>query len=228
MTDDPQVRIPRSQHGLFSSLARLDDDVFAQVIDSLERLPDVLNRADLLARLEPLWPFEDPTPPQLLDGLLGLSAAVQIQRWSVALTAGAAARQIEIADDEASPDFYALLANRLETILGGRNLRLSAKAVSLAHEVPNEMQSARVLTDLRPVFDREDVGTASPVGMMVLTTLRLDYFSEEGGGAFLVTLNDEQVTRLQEDLGWAAQKADGLRALVAQFDLSLHRREENG
>lgn len=224
----PPVRIPPRQVPTFRCLAAMSAEQFDHFVNALDG-DLVLNPSDLDARLRPLWPADLPPLPEVLDAFLSLSASIQFHSWDLAATTNEIALQFSRSSEQGGDDLPAaevsVFSDRLRRTLGSSSVAVTAKSIALARDVEHELHAARVITDLRPIFadDTEDPG--DPVGMMVLTTLRLDYFDETGSSGLHITLTDSQVAELADHLKRAAAKADLLRGLVEKLDLSLHRRD---
>jgi len=120
------------------------------------------------------------------------------------------------------------LSDRLLRLLRLDSLRLRSKVLELAFESAQIFQSGRVLTDLRPVFSL--VSGMDIEGMMVLHTLKIEYFTGEGTKETYVSMDDDDMAQLAEALERATQKAAALRAFIKKSrlaDLSLGGSAEN-
>ena len=108
-------------------------------------------------------------------------------------------------------------AEKLRTLLSSDAFAIVAKAYDLATE-ERTFCSARILTDLRPVFgSRVEDG---PQAMVVMHTLKLTY--HEGSKQheqFFVALDADDVRNLRKQLDRAEAKAESLRSSVKDVRL---------
>jgi hypothetical protein len=98
-------------------------------------------------------------------------------------------------------------------------LSLSAKALDVMTDHQRVFMSARVLTDLRPIF-RFDVSEA-PAAMVPVHTLKCTYRSEGVPRDFYVAMDSIDLANLVETLQRALAKDKSLRSLAEGTNLSV-------
>ena len=79
-----------------------------------------------------------------------------------------------------------------------------AKTLDLSYDYANLLQDARILTDVRPVFDRDATAIEAAV---VSFTLRLRYDGLDGNHSLSIALNQEDVRALGAECERATKKA---------------------
>lgn len=86
-------------------------------------------------------------------------------------------------------------------------------------------QSARIVTDLRPVF-QDDVAKA-PDGAVIVETLQIQTWSRDGGTQLMfVSMDEADLRQLQSIIARALEKTETLKAFVAEKGLSYFELEK--
>ena len=88
-----------------------------------------------------------------------------------------------------------------------------AKALYLAYEYANLLQSVKILTDLRPVFNE---GGDDIDGAVVSYTLRLYYDNPEGNHSLSVAFDEQDIQNLHKECERALTKAKTVKRMVEQ------------
>lgn len=98
-------------------------------------------------------------------------------------------------------------------LLSSKSLSLATKARDLSFDFEKVCLAARILTDIRPVFDDE---RNKIVGAEITQTLRIEYSSPEGDHENIsMALDARDIERLKTSCEQAIRKADAARALVS-------------
>jgi hypothetical protein len=100
----------------------------------------------------------------------------------------------------------------LETLVSLPAVVLTTKARDLAEDFERAMTNARILTDIRPVYDDSD----NVVGAEVIQTLRIEYDSRTDGntGTTSFALDLEDIKKLQNACVRAITKAESATKLL--------------
>jgi len=99
-----------------------------------------------------------------------------------------------------------------------RSVGLTVKAIDLLNEYERRLLEARVVTDLRPVFENEDLEASCA---LIVHNLRLEVETNLLPEAFFVALTDEQMRDLSKVLERALMKSDALRARGASSGFTI-------
>lgn len=124
--------------------------------------------------------------------------------------------QLKLWQDELGPQLARVLKiNTVQTI---------AKSIDLAYDYTWLFDTARVLTDLRPIFsDGDELGIES---LIVTQTLRLEYTGPDGEHSLSLTLDQSDLESLKEQceraLAKAKAAAKALRAGLAPLEPIIH------
>lgn len=122
--------------------------------------------------------------------------------------------QLQLAD-------VAKFRERLARILSIDSLNVASKAVLLHNEHEHDFCSARILTDVRPVFG-DDPGLP-PAGVIIVHTLKLSYHEGAGGRLqeIYMSLGSHDIQELRDVLNRAETKAATLRASLEPTSLRI-------
>jgi hypothetical protein len=108
---------------------------------------------------------------------------------------------------------WSAIESILTELFSLRIIYLSASAVDLSFEHVNLFRGARILTDIRPIFNEE----ASAIeGSVITHTLRLRFENTQGRHELTFALEEPDVTKIAEQCERAISKAKLARSLMAQ------------
>jgi hypothetical protein len=120
-------------------------------------------------------------------------------------------------DVELPDDARAVFGERLNALLAQPTVASLAKAMSVHYETANTFHTARVVSDLRPIFG--DDPQSGPAGAMVMHTLRIDYLATDGLEGFFVSMTRDELAELAAAVARAQQKDEALRRFVTKAGL---------
>jgi hypothetical protein len=100
------------------------------------------------------------------------------------------------------------VAPALQSLIDSTPIRLVTKAMELSYDYTNLLRKARILTDIRPLFDEQGDAVEAAV---VTHTLRLGYSSECGNHELSVALDLQDVKKLRDQCDRAIKKASSIR-----------------
>ena len=89
----------------------------------------------------------------------------------------------------------------------------SSTTLDLMYEYENLLQSARVVTDIRPVFSQDATWIE---GSVVSHTLRLRYDSTEGDHSISIAVDESDIRELERQCRRALLKAQTARTLMVE------------
>jgi len=113
-------------------------------------------------------------------------------------------------------DLRAALDVNLKSLLSIDALVLSARAFDIQHEYEKVFRSARIVTDLRPVFSAD--GTAA-IAAMIVHNFIVSYFQHGEFKEVVFALDDADVTALKKILDRAETKTKTLEQLITKADV---------
>jgi hypothetical protein len=105
-----------------------------------------------------------------------------------------------------------------EQLLSAESVVLATKALDLSFDVERFCVGARIITDLRPVFDRP---RTTIVGSTIRQTLRLEYSSIDGTVTSVsIGLDAEDISRLKQSCEEALLKVSVAKSLLMKAGLT--------
>jgi hypothetical protein len=93
----------------------------------------------------------------------------------------------------------------------------TGRALDLLTEHEHVFHSARVLTDIRPVFG--DDPAESPNGALVVESLKLEYFDEGATCSIYLALSHGDLRSLRDTIDRALGKSETIQGLLGQIGL---------
>jgi hypothetical protein len=127
----------------------------------------------------------------------------------------------ESRDDAAwvqSEEQLARFKERLIQLLTTPSLQLIAKAHDVLLEHSQTFSSARIISDIRPVFG-SDVDK-QPVAAVIVHMLNLQFYQDGKSREFIVALDTKDIQDLLDVCERAKKKTDRLRAVIASTDMT--------
>jgi len=216
----PIIRIPdRHRPGLIKIRLVREED-FAELVWALEnsavvaRFPLLSSRVASQVKLLNKTEIDD-----ILRTLLSLASSLADSEVSVDKVASdlvdamrASARE----DLRLSPENEDVFKNRIVRLLNISSLNMSAKACRVRTDYPGVFCDAKILSDIRPVFDKPG---DKPIGSVINHTLRIEYHEEGDHKEFYVALDTEDLSKLKRTLERAETKAASLKAYLKNSNM---------
>ena len=97
-------------------------------------------------------------------------------------------------------------------------METTAKALDLSYDYANLLQTTRIVTDIRPIFDNDVTKIDAAV---VSFTLRLSYDNTEGNHGLSIAMNQADVKALREQCDRALKKSALARDTIALLPLRV-------
>lgn len=213
--------IPAPYRPGFARIKQLSPADFEAIVTALEKTPTVgglkeltsavvqqvptLKRQEIEQILRTLFSLcifvaDEDTP--LAENLASLSTAMQ----------ASGRPELALSEDE-KPDFE----RKLSRLLAINSAAFSAKIQRLRLEYPNTFHDARILTDMRPIFDKPE---GRPQGCAIVHTLKLSYHGDGEHKAFYVVLDADDLQTLKKVLQRAETKASSLKSVLEAAGLA--------
>jgi uncharacterized protein (DUF1778 family) len=224
----PEITIPESAYPAIQSLAHLSEEDFRAFLSALERAKPAAT-PNLFSKhvAEHAPQINSSTIKMIVNELFSMNYAfgdVDISTAEIAQSVAEAAfseQSEEFPIDETDRD---ILKDRLEKLFALKaSLGLTSKAVGLLTDAEHLFFTAKILTDVRPIFNEEgDVVEAT----VILHNLVLHYGESGDHRDFVVTLDTNDIKALREVLDRADNKAKALKSLLKRSDISYLDLEE--
>lgn len=212
--------IPLAFAEAFQVLAQLPEDDFAQLQTSLRELPRFPSQWQVAAALT--QSAGDKIDADALAGAL-ISIILQVPEIETSAIQFAEivsqSPQLELADDERSS-----FAGRLSSLLTIEAIGSVGKADDITTDHEHVFRSARILTDVRPVFGA--AVDAAPEAAVIVAMLRIDHSTHGNSESTYFALDQDDLVALQEVVGRAITKTQSLERFLSAAGLAHYRHQE--
>lgn len=138
---------------------------------------------------------------------------------------------LESADSPWSQEEIRLWRERepiLRDLLSSDVIRIVGKTLDLSYEYANVLQTARIITDVRPVFTSD---ATSIDGAVISHKLFIRFYNVEGQKTFTLTLDEGDLKRMRSQCERALLKANTIKKYLdagKPIRTSIPGRDENG
>jgi len=215
--DTPNLRIPEEYRRGFAKLIALEDDPFRELLAAFEKQNPMLYPFEFAERVSSSVssiPAEDiETIVETLVSLYELRPSVDTEVLEFVELLVEALERSEVEHLQLPKEQRDGFKDRLIQLLDVTALDATSKALNVLLEHEHTLHSARIMTDLRPIFgpNTED----PPEAMLINHMLKLSYHDEsEATKEFYIALDTEAVSKLIETLERATSKAQSLKQLL--------------
>lgn len=211
------IKIPPKYRKVLIGIAMLSSEAIKElelvlkksgsVLTSQEEALSLASQLKVISADEGLEIIEALLPLYMLKGSSTKNTSEFVEDVIASLKIGAS-EENKLTKKQATP-----LANRLTKLLGLEAIDLSAKAMSLLLEQQCTFTSARILTDIRPIFDHD---ASKPIaGAVLVHNLKIEYLENSEEKEFFVALDRRDLQRLLDTLTRAQQKESGIKQLLS-------------
>jgi hypothetical protein len=217
--------VPHSYRASLLALAGADENVVAALVSQLDALPAYAPVTDvrrvITTSLAPDQSEGDAASEGLAAALLSLRGLFRT------LSAEEIGESLASSTDlDLDAESRRRLAQRVAAFLKSPALSTTAVAVDLQTQHERNYQSARIFTDVRPVFD-EDVDQG-PTGAVIVEMLQLQTWNRDGRAeTIFVALDEKDLMQLQDVVDRARKKTATLRKFLDEKELAYFRLEED-
>jgi len=208
------LTIPERHRNGVVKLLELSEDSFSQMVSALEGVgpklfPDILS-SQMISKIKGVSP-EDVS--EIITTIMSLSS----HRMHDDSTAEELAEQVVQAAIEANIPIKSdkeriTFKDRLLKFFELNTLFVSAKALGILLSNENLFCSARILTDIRPVFGTDP--TVAPTAIVMVHMLDLGYHKDGELKHLYIAMDSIDIDTLREALNRAEMKAESLKPLM--------------
>lgn len=210
------IPVPESLRPAIQTVLDLDQKTADSVLEALKRVTPSLDSDELASQLKGLLKgvIDEGKTELLTSGLLAitsgpLAAEVNPSEFAEALAASP--------DLKVPPGRRAAVRDRFLSFMGIDPVLVAARALDVVNEHPALFVSARILSDLRPVFG-SDVD-ARPSAAVIVHNLRITYSSARRQKQFFVALDAEDLDSLESAISRARRKAKSISSILRSVDV---------
>jgi len=214
----PEMSVPPRARPVLTWLGSRPEDEYNALLAALPSSEnDITSEAQLTARFQNSVEGADASQTRELASivlsLIELHASHEWDLESIAETA-ASDDKLELNDGQRS-SLRAWLVAALSNVAINR----IAKVADVRTEYQSLFYHARVLTDLRPVFDGDDSKKQSPA-MVIVHSLKIEYGTMEGTREIYLSLDSADLDTLEETIAQAKKDGGELRRFLKSANIS--------
>lgn|GEM_PF-4994271 len=213
----PPLEIPKEYERGFIVIKSFSDADIARILEVLKDAKPTSEPADIFPVLRPALPEVPENDVQrFLETLYSLykfrsHSDVPIDQFVADLSE--AIKESENKEIRTSnPDELAVLKSKLKSLLTVRALSILSKAHGLRRDFQSIFSDAKIISDVRPVWDGNVKDP--PEGVVITQTLKLEYFHIGGAGELYLYMDKEDVELLISVLTRAQEKMATLESLA--------------
>lgn len=211
------VRIPKPAREGLHKLASLSDEQFRDLCKALESIPLEIRHHSIFAEREVAPASISPSDMETIKtGFFPVLMAASSVPVPVSEYISDVVEAVE-EEDGPLPD-SSLLEDRLNQILTVPSTELVAKAYDVITEHGCTYASARILSDIRPVFG-ENV-EEQPKAVVIVHMLNINYSESGDKKTFVVALDNKDIDDLSKLLERAKKKIDSLKLVIASTGIT--------
>lgn len=195
----------------------LDEEVFLQISTQLANTDDFLNRSSLAAIIDSTL---NENTERITSIISRFSSILHDADMDVMDAMDALGKSIEEKVENLTPEDRQKLTFRIQKLVAEPNgFAKQYKARQLVDAIGAELEDARVICDIRPIFDRERQRIE---GAIPIAILRLDYSKPDGESAVVeVRITEKQIKKISEDFTTASLKLKMIKELLIDQELPI-------
>lgn len=222
-----EVRVPSEFRAKLIRLADLSEAQITELCALLESHPEMLTSRQLaIEQAAKLKTFTTD------EGFSVLEAVIPIMYFKVSRSDQKEDLVKEVVnalkggtkDEKKLPgNAIAAFERNLGRLLTLSKVALKAKALSVATDSPRLFSSAKILSDMRPIFGEQ---VDAPLGMVILHNLKIDYGKGGMPKEFFVSLDSADLKALQDCVTRALDKEIALRKFAEHSNLRVFETSE--
>lgn len=206
------VRIPKAHKEPLRKLAGMDAPARARLIAAIQGARAVLDPEDFIAQVKEAGGVDPSSVGSIIWMLVSLYRAADGAPHQFAGDAVDAAKA-ELQDLSMNDEEWTALTHDLETLLSCHgSLGVTAKVISVRREYGNVFCTARIMTDIRPVYGPDP--SRAPLAAAIVHMLRISHHAGDSHEDFYVALDAEDLRKLRDQIDRAMKKEASLKAVI--------------
>jgi hypothetical protein len=210
------LEIPEEYQEGLAQLISLSDDSFQELLSGLESAPFALKyravAANAAKRIKTIPEEDVQDAVEILVTLNIVRSGVDVSDEEFLNDLCDALNASEVPELQVTNENSDKVKQRILLLLNTKSVEVASKARALQIEHERRYCSARILTDIRPVFGTNP--EERPVAAVVTNTLRLTYHQGPELKEFFIVLNAEELRKLGSAVERAEKKAEGLKSVL--------------
>jgi len=217
-----QIQLNKSQIASLKAILDLGPDVLGAVVDHTDQIdPPPLAPAELQAAIRAVVGDNEKAVNSILRQSLSLASLQRRRKLETDAVLTAIRNGLRTALSEVDGDIQAKwkdLEPAFRRLISSSRVATTAKVLDLSYDYANLLQTTRIVTDIRPVFDN-DVTRID--GAVVSFTLPLNYDNTEGNHSLSIAVNKADVEALRQQCDRALKKSALARETMEKLPLRV-------
>lgn len=216
-----QIQLNKSQLSDLKAIVELGPDVLRQVLERIERIdPPPLAPVDLQTVIRDVVAKQG-TADILLRQALSLMSLRRRRKLDAEEVIAGIRQGLGNASppwDQQALDRWTAIEDPFRKLISSSKVETTAKVLDLSYDYANLLQTTRIVTDIRPVFDNE---VTRIDGAVVSFTLRLNYDNIEGSHSLSIAMNQADVDALRQQCERALKKSSLAQETISALPLRV-------
>jgi len=214
------LQFPKSAYPAVQALVRLTDLQFEELITRLEETAPTVDAEKFIGSVASrLKELDSATVKLIVSELLtmmysGFRADLKTTELASEISSGALEANSE--EFPFTTEQKQLLELRLSNTFGSQGLRITGKAQSVFYDTDKIFVKARILTDLRAIYDEPG---DEILGATVIHSLRIRYYENNDQKDIYLSLDNDELQEFVETLQRASKKQKGLETLMQKSSI---------
>jgi hypothetical protein len=211
------IKIPKAHEEPLRELARMDPARRQRLVQAIRSAKAVLDPKDLISLVEHAMDLDGKAVSAIVWMLISMYRAADGAPGGFAKNVGDTARGL-FKGPEAETVDWAKLSDDISTVLAcHESLGVTAKVLDVRREYANVFCSARILTDVRPVFGPDP--TQTPLAAAIVHTVRIAHHTGDSHEDFYVALDSADLRSLRDQIERALKKEASLKGVLGATSL---------
>jgi hypothetical protein len=202
-----QIQLNKSLLSDLKAIVELGPETLARVVDRIDRMEHPpLAPADLQTVIREVVTKQGAADILLRQALSLASLRRRRELDADEVVAGIrqGLRNAATSSDDATLERWSAIEPSFLRLISSAKVETTAKVLDLSYDYANLLQTTRIVTDIRPVFDDE---VTRIDGAVVSFTLRLNYDNIEGSHSLSIAMNQADVESLRQQCERALRKS---------------------
>ena len=217
-----QIQLNKSQLADLRAILELGPEVLSAVVERINSIdPAPLAPAELQKAIREVIQGNDDAVDSTLRQALSLASLQRRRKLDVDAVLDGIRGGLKSANvpwDGTSIAKWEELEPAFRLLISSKKVEVAAKALDLSYDYANLLQTTRIVTDVRPVFDNE---VTKIDGAVVSFTLRLSYDNSEGNHSLSIAMNQADINTLREQCDRALKKGALARDTIATLPFTV-------
>lgn len=206
------VKIPKTHHEPLRKMAAMDDAARSRLVTAMQTAKAVLNPEDLIAQVTRETELDHALADSITWMLVSMYRAADGDPRKFAGDVVEAAREA-LPELKKNAEEWTAFTRDLAALLGcDESLGVTAKVLSVRREYGNVYCSARILTDVRPVFGPDPA--RAPLAAAIIHMLHISHHEGDSREDFYVALDAEDLRKLRDQVDRALKKEASLKSVI--------------